>query len=171
MITYIDFSWIKTSFVITGIKIDWIQLIYDIISIILSSYVVYKITTKSDYQKEIRKNFERDKQELSRYLDALKCYVDNFNDQPDRTGIKQFIKQSPYRESFDYIVDDKGVMHQIRMVECKIEDTIDKDTVDKHALIKIASELYRLRVEVVKLSLPKGHLKNHRFEHFNQQFH
>ena len=85
MITYIDFSWIKTSFVITGIKIDWIQLIYDIISIILSSYVVYKITTKSDYQKEIRKNFERDKQELSRYLDALKCYVDNFNDQPDRT--------------------------------------------------------------------------------------
>lgn len=101
MITYFDFSSFVVGFAFTGLKIDWLQFTYDVLMLIVSSYIVYIITHNADTQKEIRKIFEKDVQELSRYLDVLKTYVEQLENSSDGSELERYLKTSPYRESLD----------------------------------------------------------------------
>lgn len=88
MITYFEFSPFVVGFAFTGLIIDWLQFAYDLLMLIVSSFIVYKITHNSDTQKEIRKNFKKDVQELSRYLDVLKTYVEQLEKLVRWVGIR-----------------------------------------------------------------------------------
>ena len=126
MITYFDFSSFVVGFAFTGLKIDWLQFTYDVLMLIVSSYIVYIITHNADTQKEIRKNFEKDVQELSRYLDVLKTYVEQLENSSDGSELERYLKTSPYRESLDYLTDGQDTLHWIRMTELKIEEMLEK---------------------------------------------
>lgn len=169
MITYFDFSSFVVGFAFTGLKIDWLQFTYDVLMLIVSSYIVYIITHNSDTQKEIRKNFEKDVQELSRYLDVLKTYVEQLENSSDGSELERYLKTSPYRESLDYLTDGQDTLHWIRMTELKIEEMLEEKKWDKDVCDRIASDLFRQRVAVCNLALPKGHLTSHRIDHLNWQ--
>lgn len=169
MITYFDFSSFVVGFAFTGLKIDWLQFTYDVLMLIVSSYIVYIITHNADTQKEIRKNFEKDVQELSRYLDVLKTYVEQLENSSDGSELERYLKTSPYRESLDYLTDGQDTLHWIRMTELKIEEMLEEKKWDKDACDRIASDLFRQRVAVCNLALPKGHLTSHRIDHLNWQ--
>lgn len=167
MITYFDFSSFVVGFAFTGLKIDWLQFTYDVLMLIVSSYIVYIITHNADTQKEIRKNFEKDVQELSRYLDVLKTYVEQLENSSDGSELERYLKTSPYRESLDYLTDGQDTLHWIRMTELKIEEMLEEKKWDKDVCDRIASDLFRQRVAVCNLALPKGHLTSHRIDHLN----
>lgn len=169
MITYFDFSSFVVGFAFTGLKIDWLQFTYDVLMLIVSSYIVYIITHNADTQKEIRKNFEKDVQELSRYLDVLKTYVEQLENSSDGSELERYLKTSPYRESLDYLTDGQDTLHWIRMTELKIEEMLEEKKWDKDVFDRIASDLFRQRVAVCNLALPKGHLTSHRIDHLNWQ--
>lgn len=169
MITYFDFSSFVVGFAFTGLKIDWLQFTYDVLMLIVSSYIVYIITHNADTQKEIRKNFEKDVQELSRYLDVLKTYVEQLENSSDGSELERYLKTSPYRESLDYLTDGQDTLHWIRMTELKIEEMLEEKKWDKDVCDRIASDLFRQRVAVCNLALPKGHLTSHRIDHLNWQ--
>ena len=169
MITYFEFSPFVVGFAFTGLKIDWLQFAYDLLMLIVSSFIVYKITHNSDTQKEIRKYFKKDVQELSRYLDVLKTYVEQLENSSDGSELERYLKTSPYRESFDYLTDGQVTLHWIRMTELKIEEMLEEKKWDKDACDRIASDLFRQRVAVCNLALPKGHLTSHRIDHLNWQ--
>lgn len=169
MITYFDFSSFVVGFAFTGLKIDWLQFTYDVLMLIVSSYIVYIITHHADTQKEIRKNFEKDVQELSRYLDVLKTYVEQLENSSDGSELERYLKTSPYRESLDYLTDGQDTLHWIRMTELKIEEMLEEKKWDKDVCDRIASDLFRQRVAVCNLALPKGHLTSHRIDHLNWQ--
>lgn len=169
MITYFDFSSFVVGFAFTGLIIDWLQFTYDVLMLIVSSYIVYIITHNADTQKEIRKNFEKDVQELSRYLDVLKTYVEQLENSSDGSELERYLKTSPYRESLDYLTDGQDTLHWIRMTELKIEEMLEEKKWDKDVCDRIASDLFRQRVAVCNLALPKGHLTSHRIDHLNWQ--
>ena len=169
MITYFDFSSFVVGFAFTGLKIDWLQFTYDVLMLIVSSYIVYIITHNADTQKEIRKNFEKDVQELSRYLDVLKTYVEQLENSSDGSELERYLKTSPYRESLDYLTDGQDTLHWIRMTELKIEEMLEEKKWDKDVCDRIASDLFRQRVAVCNLALPKGHLTSHRIAHLHWQ--
>lgn len=169
MITYFDFSSFVVGFAFTGLKIDWLQFTYDVLMLIVSSYIVYIITHNADTQKEIRKNFEKDVQELSRYLDVLKTYVEQLENSSDGSELERYLKTSPYRESLDYLTDGQDTLHWIRMTELKTEEMLEEKKWDKDVCDRIASDLFRQRVAVCNLALPKGHLTSHRIDHLNWQ--
>lgn len=169
MITYFDFSSFVVGFAFTGLKIDWLQFTYDVLMLIVSSYTVYIITHNADTQKEIRKNFEKDVQELSRYLDVLKTYVEQLENSSDGSELERYLKTSPYRESLDYLTDGQDTLHWIRMTELRIEEMLEEKKWDKDVCDRIASDLFRQRVAVCNLALPKGHLTSHRIDHLNWQ--
>ncbi len=169
MITYFDFSSFVVGFAFTGLKIDWLQFTYDVLMLIVSSYIVYIITHNADTQKEIRKNFEKDVQELSRYLDVLKTYVEQLENSSDGSELERYLKTSPYRESLDYLTDGQDTLHWIRMTELKIEEMLEEKKWDKDVCDRIAFDLFRQRVAVCNLALPKGHLTSHRIDHLNWQ--
>ena len=55
MITYFEFSPFVVGFAFTGLKIDWLQFAYDLLMLIVSSFIVYKITHNSVTHNFFRK--------------------------------------------------------------------------------------------------------------------
>lgn len=141
------------TFGLTGMQLDFLQFLYDILLAFCMSYAVWKITSYRDEQRQIRKSFRTDVQNLSRYLAALQKLVETHPARRCDLEIEQLIVLSPSHDSFDYLEDDYEVLWELAKEERSILKSINTTTADDLAFKRHGKNLFHLRNRIVRLKL------------------
>lgn len=166
------FSWLFDSplilYSITGIKFDFFEFIYDIALTAVSSFIVWKITTRADGDREIRRLFARDRQELLDYIELLRKALSSACENRGTDSLNLVICP-PYRESFDYLPDTENVMGHLSVLIRDSEQELASVCPDKQRLIGLRSDLLIIKNAVARLELPSGHLRSFRSQHIEMQ--
>lgn len=99
---------------------DWIQLAYDVTIGILTGAIIEHAVSHAT----IKRSFETEIQDLSRYLDALKQLVELYPTRECDIEIAQLIALSPRHESFRYLTDTRGLPRRLATLEDEIRQSV-----------------------------------------------
>ncbi len=157
------------AFSLTGLQFDLFQLIYDLLLTALMGFVVWKVTSFWDEQRQIRKSFQREIQDLSHYVDALKNLVEAYPVRKCDLEIERLIALSPRHESFVYLEKGYEVAYALSAEERSILRSIDSGETEANVFQRHGAQLFRIRNRIVRLELPAGRLKSHSNEHLTEQ--
>lgn len=156
-------TWIPgeaTAINLTGVQLDLVQFIYDVLLAFFLSLAVWKITLNWDEQRQIRKSFRADVQNLSRYLTALQKLVEAYPMRKCDLEIEQLIALSPRHESFDYLEDGYEMLWELAEEERSILESISATAIEDLTFKRHGVNLCSLRNRVIRLRLPSGKLKS-----------
>lgn len=157
------------AFSLTGLQLDLFQFIYDLLLTALMGFVVWKITSFWDEQRQIRSSFQREVQDLSRYVAALKNLVEAYPARKCDLEIEQLIVLSPRHESFVYLEKGYEVAYALYIEERSILRSISDDATEDGVFKSHGMKLSQIRCRVVGLTLPAGRLKSHFRERLDEQ--
>lgn len=148
----------------TGFRMDWIQLVYDVVIGILTGAIIELAVSHAT----IKRSFETEIQDLSRYLDAVKQLVELYPTRECDIEIAQLIALSPRHESFRYLMDTRGLPRRLAALEDEIRQSVVVCDLNDVQCKKYASRLFKIRNEFVRLGLSGPFLLRYRIKHFFQ---
>lgn len=94
------FTPFEIQFSLIGIRIDIIQLMYDVS---ITGLLVWCITKFIERDRDIRSEFNREVQRYERELAILKLLIDRYEDSPSNLLIESVLILESPRNSFEYL--------------------------------------------------------------------
>lgn len=133
----------------TGLRMDWIQLAYDVTIGILTGIIIELAVSRG----AIERSFENEIQDLSRYLDALKQLVELYPTRECGIEIAQLIALPPRHESFRYLADPRNLPQSIAALEAEVRRSVVACDLNKDKCKKYVARLFKVRNDLVRLKL------------------
>lgn len=142
---------------ISGIHVDIVAMLYDLLLACVTGYIVWFKTDEYMQRRDERHSFYREQQEYSRYLGRINLRIKSYrhDDEISRLEIEDLLENEPIRNTFVFQgKPEQGIFTSLDIFFAQIQGCINESEPGQRAqLLRISREISKCRLELLGLRI------------------